>query len=221
MEEIKQKILAYVKRNRVSSTEVADCLGKQGAIADIMQVNRGHFAVGPVHYIYGHSNSNWSIHEQARYVKPGEVVIVDGIDVGDRALFGELASKFLILYKEAVAVVALGKLRDANDLIKCNYPIWCKGFTPIGCFNEQKMQTSIIRKQVEERRKMYDNTIAVCDDTGVVIIPQNMFTKRFYSMLELIEKQEDIWFDCIDNKKWNTYDTVCLRKYDKNKGGVL
>ena len=38
-------------------------------------------------------------------------------------------------------------------------------------------------------------------------------TEEFYKKLEQIEYQEDIWFDCIDRRKWNTFDTVCLKKY--------
>ena len=40
---------------------------------------------------------------------------------------------------------------------------------------------------------------------------------EFYKKLEWIEEQEDIWFDCIDRKKWNTFETVCLKKYEENK----
>ena len=29
----------------------------------------------------------------------------------------------------------------------------------------------------------------------------------------IIEEQEDIWFDCIDRRKWDTFDTVCMKKY--------
>lgn len=60
---------------------------------------------------------------------------------------------------------------------------------------------------------MYDGSIAVCDDTGVVIIPKELHTEEFLEKLDFIENQEDIWFECLDHKKWNTYDIVCLKKY--------
>lgn len=215
MDAITDKILKYIKRNRVSSTEVADCLGKTGAVEGVSAVNRGHFAVGPVRYIYGHSESNWSIHDQARNVQPGEVVIMDGIDVKGRALVGELVSKFILLYREAAALVALEKLRDANDLIKNDFPVWCSGFTPVGCFNTDVPETPEVARIVAERKAFYDGTLAVCDDTGVVIIPKEQLTEVFYRRLVEIEEQEDIWFNCIDFRKWDTFDTVCLKKYRK------
>ena len=210
---IKEKIIEYIKRNKVSTTEIADCLGKTGAIEGVKAINQGMFVVGPVRYIYGHTESNWPIHEQARYVQKDEVVIMDGIQVNNRALVGELVSKFVILYQMAGAIVALGNMRDANDLLKNRYPVWCKGFNPIGCFNKEVEETEEIREIVEQRKQYYDGAVAVCDDTGVVIIPRDKLTEEFYQKLEFIELQEDTWFDCIDRKKWDTYDTVCKKRY--------
>ena len=213
---VKQRIIEYIKRNRVSSTEVADCLGKSGAIEGVSAVNRGHFAVGPVRYVYAHSESKWTIHEQVRDVQPGEVVVLDGIDVKGRALVGELVSKFILLYREAAAIVSLEKLRDANDLIKNNYAVWCAGFTPVGCFNTNVPETDEVRRIVPERKARYEGALAVCDDTGVVIVPKDKLNEDFYRRLVEIEEQEDVWFNCIDFRKWETFDTVCLKKYRKS-----
>lgn len=212
---MRDKIIQYIKRNRVSTTEIADCLGKTGAIKGVKAINQGMFVVGTVRYVYGHSESNWPIHEQARRVQKDEIVVMDGINVGERALVGELVSKFIILYRMASAIVALGNMRDANDLLKNRYPVWCKGFNPEGCFNRDVEETEEIREIVEQRKAYYDGAIAVGDDTGVVIIPKEEFTEEFYKKLELIEMQEDIWFDCIDRKKWDTYEVVCQKRYLK------
>ena len=222
MKDIQKEIIAYIKRNRVSTTEVADSLGKTGAVANVHAVNRGHFCVGAVRYIFGHTESNWPIHDQARFVQEDEVVLMDGIDVKGRALVGELVSKFILLYRGAQAIVMLGNARDANDLIKQNYSVWCEGFNPVGCFNRDVPLTEEIKAEVHRKQALYDGAVAVCDDTGVVIIPKNQLTDDFLGKLHHIEAQEDIWFDCVDHRKWDTYDTVCLKKYlmdaDKEDG---
>ena len=46
-------------------------------------------------------------------------------------------------------------------------------------------------------------------------------TESFLGDLERIERQEDVWFDCIDFRKWDTYETVCLKKYQGNEKEVL
>lgn len=55
--------------------------------------------------------------------------------------------------------------------------------------------------------------MAVCDDSGVVVIPKHELTEAFLQKLAAIEEQEDIWYDCIDRKKWSTYRTICLKDY--------
>ena len=49
---IREKIIEYIRVNKVSTTEVADCLGKTGALTDVMQVNRGHIKVGKIKWVY-------------------------------------------------------------------------------------------------------------------------------------------------------------------------
>ena len=215
MDSIHNEILSYIKRNRVSSTEIADCLGKTEKVVleDVRPVNSGMFRAGFIHYIYAHSESNWSIHEQARSIQEKEIVVMDGIQIGKRALVGELVTKFIIYYKMAEAIVALQKMRDANDLIKNRYPVWCKGFTPVGCFNHKVQETDEIRQIVQERKHFYDGALAVCDDTGVAVVPKEELNADFLKKLEAIEQQEDIWFNCIDFKKWDTFDTVCKKRY--------
>jgi len=210
----KLAIIDKLKRNRISSTEVADCLGKTGDIPNIFPLNSGHFKVGEVFWVYAYNESNWEVHEQIRNVKEGNVVIVEAFNCNNRAIFGDLVTKFLLLYRQASAVVVQGKLRDVPHLIKENWPIWYEGPTPIGCFNT-KNETPFDQAIFKERKEKFDGAIAVCDDSGVVIIPNKYHNEEFLQKLSWIEEQEDIWFDCVDRKKWDTYDTVCLKKYLK------
>ena len=103
-------------------------------------------------------------------------------------------------------------MRDAHRLIKEQYPIWCTGFSPVGCFNAKNNQP-FDEAIIKDRMKNVDGSIMVCDDSGVVIIPKEQITEDMYQKLIAIEEQEDIWFDCIDRRKWDTFDTVCLKKY--------
>ena len=209
-ESMETKIIDYLIRNRVSTTEVADALGKRGNLQGIMPVNQGFHRVGLVKWIYAYNESNWSV--QIQNVPEGSVILVETFDCGERAIFGELVSKYLLLYQQCQAVVICGNMRDASALIKNNYPIWCRGFNPVGCFNrkpEHVMDDVIIAQQ----RKKYDGSIAVCDDCGVVIIPKERIDEEFLLELHHIEDQEDIWFDRLDHYKENTFEIVCEKKY--------
>jgi len=208
----KERIIKYIMKNRVSSTEVADCLDKSGAVPRVRSICPGHFKVGNVFWAYAYGQSNWDVHEQVQHVQEGDVVFVEVFDCEDRAIFGDLVSKYLILYCQASAIVVTGNLRDAHRLVKENWPIWCTGFNPEGCFNV-KVDRPFDPALLKERLARYHGAIAVCDDTGVVIIPKEHHTEEFHGKLEFIEQQEDIWYECIDRKKWSTFDTVCLKKY--------
>lgn len=210
--DITTKIIDYIRMNKVSTTEVADCLGKTGVLSGIYPINRQQFAVGKVKWVYAYNESNWDVHEQVRDVQKGDVVYIECFDCNDRAIIGELVSKYILLYRGGAAIVTNGRMRDAHKLIKENYPIWCTGVSPVGCFNT-KNEVYFNKSIIEDRTENVDGSVMVCDDTGVVLIPKAELTEEFYTKLEAIEEQEDIWFDCIDRRKWDTFDTVCLKKY--------
>lgn len=209
---MRDRIVDYIKRNRVSTTEVADCLGKTGVVSGAQSLNRGHFCVGVVHWAYADGESNWACHEGLRDVPEGSVVIVSAHECGERAIFGDLVTKFLVLYRQAAAVVVVGNMRDAQRLVKENYPMWCAGLNPVGCFNKQDRPLAP-QEWVDSHRDLYHGAIAVCDDTGVVVIPKEEHTAEFLAKLEAMEAQEDVWYECIDRRKWDTYDTVCMKRY--------
>lgn len=213
---IPEQIINKIKRNRISTTEIADCMDKSGNIPNVYALNRGHFRVGKVFWAYAHDESNWECHEQLRDVQEDQVVLVETFNCNHRAIFGSLVAKFLMLYRQACGIVVCGHMRDVPHLIKENWPIWLEGVTPIGCFN-RKNGKSLDEKVINERRKYFDGAIAVCDDSGVIIIPGKYHKRTFLEKLDFIEEQEDIWFDCIDRLKWDTFETVCLKKYKNRK----
>lgn len=210
--EIREKIIAYINRNRVSTTEVADCLGKTGALPDILPVSRGKFRAGKIKWVYAYNESNWEVHEQIRDTAKDDIVYIEAFACGERAVIGELVAKYLLLYRQAGAIVTNARMRDAHRLIKENYAIWCRGFSPVGCFNTKNDQ-EFDPDMITDRMEHLHGAVMVCDDSGVVVIPKEELTGAFYEKLVFIERQEDIWFDCIDRRKWDTFDTVCLKKY--------
>lgn len=211
----KSRIIDFIRRNRVSSTEVADCLGKTGAIPRVVSVNRGHFAVGNVFWTYAYGETNWHVHEQIQHASEQDVVITEVFECADRAIFGDIVAKYLLLYRQVSALVVTGNLRDAPRLIKENWPVWCHGFNPVGCNNSQ-LDHDLAPNIIAEHRARYEGAIAVCDDTGVVVIQKEHHNEAFLAKLEFIETQEDIWYECIDRKKWSTFETICLKKYQQN-----
>ena len=45
--------------------------------------------------------------------------------------------------------------------------------------------------------------------TGGYLIEKDVWGK--------FDPEEDVWFNCIDFRKWDTFDTVCLKKYKEEE----
>jgi len=207
-----KQILDFCQKNRVSTTEVADALGKSGVFPKVLPVNNNLYRVGPVRCVFTANNSNWDVHEQIRQVQEGEVVIIftHACDQG-RAIIGDLVSKYVLLYRGAAAIVVQGSVRDVAALRREGYALWSDGVSPLGCFNKQ---VDAYPSDLEaETRAMYEGSLAVCDDGGVTIITKELLNEEMLKRLHRIEMQEDLWFFCLDTLKWDTKKIVCEKAY--------
>jgi len=214
---MKEKIIDLIKRNRISSVEVADALGKTGVFEGPKPLVPGKFIVGEIKYIYGHSRSNWPIHEQGEKVEEGGVLFVDSFECYNQAAFGDIVAKYFLLYKNFDGIIVNGLMRDVHVLIKNNYPVWALGVTPLGCYNKKVEPTQEIVAQAEKNRAYLEGSIMVADDSGCTVIAKDILNEETFKKLEFIELQEDIWYYCLDTLKWSTYKTICEKAYLTDK----
>lgn len=213
MKDLTERMISLIKKNRISTVEVADALNKTGVIEGPKPLLRGKFVVGTVQYIYAHSETNWPIHEQGENLQEGGILFVDSFNCGTKAVFGDIVSKYFILYKGMEAIVVNGLMRDAHTIVKEGYPIWCTGITPLGCFNKEMKPSDEIIRMANERKAFFEGGIMISDDSGCTFISKENITEETYKRLEFIELQEDIWYYCIDTLKWSTYKTICQKAY--------
>jgi len=208
-------IIDFCLSNRVSTTEVADALGKSGVLPRVQPINFNFYRVGPVKTVFTANCSNYAVHEQIRLINKGDVVIIFAHNCEDRAIIGDLISKYLLLYKGAVAVIVKGLVRDAARLRREGYAVWAEGVTPLGCFNiPADPFPEDLMKQIKND---YEGGIAVCDDGGVTIMAKHLLNEEMLQRLQRIEMQEDIWFYCLDTLKWDTKKIVCDKAYFKEQ----
>lgn len=204
-------IIRFIERNRVSTTEVADALGKTGVIPGVVPITPDIHRVGPVHAVFVAHNSNYNLHVQAREVEAGDVVVVFAHDCDGRAIMGDLITKFLLLYQGASAIVVEGLVRDASRLRRERYAMWAKGVSPLGCHN--RPADDYPAAKAAEVRARVDGGVAVCDDGGVTVIPPDRLDADMLERLQRIELQEDVWSYCLDTLKWDTKTIVCDKSY--------
>lgn len=210
------EIIRYIRRNRVSTTEVADALGKTGVLPEVTPLTSDHFKVGRARCVFTAHNSNYALHEQLRHVKEDEIVLLFAHACDGRALLGDLIARYALLYRGAQAMIVDGLVRDASRLKRERYPIWARGATPLGCYN---VLAEPFPKDLEaDLRARYEGGVAVCDDGGVAVIGPDRLNADMLERLERIELQEDVWYYCLNTLKWDTKKIVCDKAYLKERG---
>jgi len=213
MSEMRGRIIDYLRRNRVSTTEAADALGKRGVLPESHALNPGLYCVGEIHPIFVSNGSNYGVHNQLRAVTPHQIPVIFTHNCDGKAVLGELVAKFALLYRRAEALVVDGSVRDGAGLRREGYAIWSTGVTPLGCVNSNEGPFPL--EQERELSLRYAGGIAICDDGGVVLLEASDITDETLARLEFIELQEDIWAFCLNTLKWDTYQIVVEKKYLK------
>lgn len=208
--DIRLKIIEVIKKNRISTTEVADALGKKGSLIGLTPFGNSNLIVGNIRVSTPARDSNFEIHQDVEKLQPGEILYVNPIEFTNVAVFGELVAKYAVLYKGAAGIIANGNIRDTARIVRENFPIWAQGSNPVGatnsdCGKEEKFSNSI--------KTEFENGIAVCDQGGVVLIPKKDVTLKTLQELNRIEALEDLWHFCLDSLKWSTLDIVVNKRY--------
>ena len=200
---LRDKIIRFIRSNRLSTTEVADAMGKTGSLFGVTPISEGHYKVGPVRAVTASGGSNYFVHEAAEGLLEGDVFLIEqNSDFSDEGLMGDLVAKYALLYKGAASIVVNGNVRDYARLLRERYPIWATGRNPVGATNE---------KIGIAEHNVCDGGIAVCDDGGVVIIPPLAITDLLFEQLRRIEQTEDLWYFCLDSLGMSTFEIVCKR----------
>ncbi len=209
---LQKKILEYIDYNQMSTTEIADAMHKTGELDPKLQVLLpGSRVAGIIHYIPAFNGSNYHVHNYIRNTPKDAVVYIDAVNCDGKAIIGDLIAKYIFSYRQAQGIVVSGLVRDVQQLIKENYPMWTYGRSPIGCINAD---TGFDEAYYNKREQELNGGIIIADDSGVIVIKKDQITQHMLERLEFLGKQEAIWSDCINRLRWDTFDTICLKKYN-------
>jgi 4-hydroxy-4-methyl-2-oxoglutarate aldolase len=208
--DLEDQVVELIRRNRISTTEIADALGKKGGVPGVIPLTSLKFAVGRIKFISVMNDSNYLLHKEIESVSPGEIIYIKPHNFSSVAVFGDLVAKYSLLYKQAAAIVVEGNVRDTARLVREQYPIWCHGSNPVGAVNSSSHSMENLNKV------NLDNSIegiAICDQGGVVVIPKSSINETLLRKLQHIEAQEDLWYFCLNSLHWSTYDIVVNKRY--------
>ena len=114
------------------TTTLSDALGRTGAMAHaIKPLAPGMRCLGPAFTVRCYPADNLSLHRALELASPGEVLVVDGGDVLDTALVGELMV-YAAKRRGLAGLVIQGAVRDAAGIRDLGFPVFALAVAPRG-----------------------------------------------------------------------------------------
>ena len=173
---------------KVSTPNISDAMHRKGAMQDIKPVKLGFHMVGralTVRTIDG----DWAKPIEAiDEADVGQVLVID-VNGGKTAVWGELATWSAKL-KGIAGVVIDGTVRDLDDIVKIDFPIFCKYISPNA--GEPKGFGEIGAEIVCGGQTVRSGDWIVGDDSGVVVIPQEIAQEIANRALDVKEHENRI-----------------------------
>jgi len=196
----------------VSTPNISDAMHKKGAMENIRPIKTGFHMAGralTVRTIDG----DWAKPIEAiDKAKKDEIIVVDA-NGGKTAIWGELAT-WSAKIKGLAGVVIDGAVRDHDDLIKMDFPIFCKHIAPNA--GEPKGFGEIGAEITCGNQIVKTGDWIIGDDSGVVVVPQEIAQEVANRALNVKELENRIREEI---KKGGSLGTVVkVKKWEKKIG---
>ncbi len=120
----------------LATSVVSDVLGRTIGAVNILPVNKSPVSVcGNAVTVSARSGDNLMIHKALQFLKPGDVLVVDGGGDISRALFGEIMMT-IAKSRGAVGAVFDAAIRDVEAFERHQFPCWARGINMRGPFKD-------------------------------------------------------------------------------------
>lgn len=155
----------------------------------IAPINQSMHFVGFALPIQVTAGDNAAVIKALDYIKPDDVIMVNGMGHTDRALVGEqLTQRFQ--HAGAVAQVIDGAVRDRQVIESTGFPTYCRGVSPAGPY---KNGPGVIGEPVSIGGVVCcAGDIVVGDDDGLIIIPLRRAEEVLQKVKEVAKREAEM-----------------------------
>lgn len=151
------------------TTTLSDALGRTGTMGHaIKPLGPGMRCLGPAFTVRCWPADNLALHQALELASPGEVLAVDGGDVRDTALVGELMVHAAKL-RGLAGMVIQGAVRDAAGIRALGLPVFATAVAPRGPVKETLGALGVPIQC--GGLLVHPGDLVAGDDDGVVVIP--------------------------------------------------
>jgi len=172
----------------VSTPNISDAMHKKGAMHGIRPIKLGFHMVGRALTV-STIDGDWAKPIEAiDEAETGQIIVID-VNGGLTAIWGELAT-WSAKIKGLSGIVIDGAVRDLDDIVKMNFPIFCRHISsnagePKGC-GEIKAEIQCGGQIV------HTGDWIIGDDSGVVVVPQEIAQEIANRALDVKEHENRI-----------------------------
>ena len=196
----------------VSTPNISDAMHKQGAMEDIRPVKQGFHMVGKALTVRT-IDGDWAKPIEAIDKAEKDNVIVVDVNGGKTAIWGELAT-WSAKIKGISGVVIDGAIRDLDDIVKIDFPIFCKHISSNA--GEPKGLGEIGAEINCGNQTIKTGDWIIGDDSGVIVVPQENAQEIANRALDVKEHENRIREEI---KKGGSLGTVVrVKKWEKKIG---
>ena len=173
----------------IPTSVVGDSLNRQQVMASRLKPLIEGKMVGQALTVSVVGGDNGAIHAAMTVVRPNQILVIDGNNYTERALWGGILNK-LALRKKIGGVVIDGAVRDISDLRSMKLPIYFSAVTPAG---PHKGWGGRIGSNIScGGISVSSGDIGLGDSDGVVVVPLAAEERVFKIASALLRKEEEI-----------------------------
>ena len=196
----------------VSTPNITDAMHKQGAMQGIRPIKLGFHMVGKALTVRT-VDGDWAKPIEAiDKAEKGDIVVVD-VSGGTTAIWGELATWSAKL-KGLGGVVIDGAIRDLDDLVKMDFPIFSRHISSNA--GEPKGFGEIGAEIICGNQTIKTGDWIIGDDSGVVVVPQEIAQEIANRALDVKEHENRIREEIKSGGSLGT--VVKVKKWEKKIG---
>jgi len=196
----------------VSTPNISDAMHKQGAIHGIRPIKLGFHMVGKALTVRT-VDGDWAKPIEAiDQADKGDIIVVD-VSGGKTAIWGELATWSAKL-KGLAGVVIDGAIRDLDDLVKIDFPIFSRHISSNA--GEPKGFGEIGAEIICGDQTIKTGDWIIGDDSGVVVVPQEIAQEIANRALDVKEHENRIREEIKSGGSLGT--VVKVKKWEKKIG---
>ncbi|KYK32185.1 MAG: bifunctional hexulose-6-phosphate synthase/ribonuclease regulator [Thermoplasmatales archaeon SG8-52-3] len=196
----------------VSTPNITDAMHKQGAMQGIRPIKLGFHMVGKALTVRT-LDGDWAKPIEAiDKAEKGDIIVVD-VNGGKTAIWGELATWSAKL-KGLAGVVIDGAVRDLDDLVKMDFPIFSRHISSNA--GEPKGFGEIGAEIICGNQTIKTDDWIIGDDSGVVVVPQETAQEIANRALDVKEHENRIREEIKSGGSLGT--VVKVKKWEKKVG---